>query len=482
MGKKRFIDPKKEATYKFSLVHRSQRDPLAADSDAPQRVLLANDPAPSLSGISAEKRKRKKETEREHDIYFDDDYDYMQHLKDRTENEHDWEGASAFLKNSGNNSKPSEVKDQNRAHRVKLPSEVFASEFEEETGLLNKAAPRSGPRLDWDPDIVETLDDAFQHETVLTLRDDEECEEATDDLDELFAIALEGKGEDEWYSDEGREENGDFSSNFDEEEVDEVHSLDGKFSFSEEETKTKFTQYSMSSSVIRRNEQLTMLDDRFDKFMDAYMEENTGGLDMDDIEGGKDEQSEMMKQMVVDFRKSKIVEGEEADFEKMKVLSLDSKNRNGVHPNDKEWVEVNNQGEKWDCESVLSTYSNMYHRPKLIKEISKKKIDLSGKLGIPKDTFSKGLTATVLKELDTESSVDGDFDANTIASRVSHLSIRNKHETLEEKKARKSAFKDFKKERRQEKKANTAAFKEEKVKQERDFMNMRKNVHGNRLL
>ena len=38
---------------------------------------------------------------------------------------------------------------------------------EEDVGLLNKAAPRSGPRLDWDPDIVETLDDDYECEVIM---------------------------------------------------------------------------------------------------------------------------------------------------------------------------------------------------------------------------------------------------------------------------------------------------------------------------
>ena len=48
------------------------------------------------------------------------------------------------------------------------------------------------------------------------------------------------------------------------EEVSDVGSLDNK-SFSDLETKTRFTNYSMSSSVIKRNEGLTLLDDRFEK-------------------------------------------------------------------------------------------------------------------------------------------------------------------------------------------------------------------------
>lgn len=43
------------------------------------------------------------------------------------------------------------------------------------------------------------------------------------------------------------------------EERDELMSLD------REETKSRFTEYSMTSSVIRRNEQLTLLDDKFEE-------------------------------------------------------------------------------------------------------------------------------------------------------------------------------------------------------------------------
>lgn len=70
----------------------------------------------------------------------------------------------------------------------------------------------------------------------------------------------------------------------------------------------------------------------------------------------------------------------------------------------------------------------------------------------------------------------------TLASRISVLSIRNRHETPEEKKARKLAIKEFKRERRIEKKANTLAFKEEKNRQEKISLNMAKNAQGVKLL
>lgn len=50
------------------------------------------------------------------------------------------------------------------------------------------------------------------------------------------------------------------------EEEDEVGSLkEPQYTFKDEETKSRFTEYSMSSSVMRRNEQLTLLDDKFEK-------------------------------------------------------------------------------------------------------------------------------------------------------------------------------------------------------------------------
>lgn len=71
------------------------------------------------------------------------------------------------------------------------------------------------------------------------LEDDEEC----DDLSDAAA---------EFSGSEDDEENGD----------DHVGSLP---SFSDEETKTRFTNYSMSSSVIRRNQGLTLVDDKFEQ-------------------------------------------------------------------------------------------------------------------------------------------------------------------------------------------------------------------------
>ena len=198
--KKKFIDPKHENTQTFSVIHRSQKDPLAADSDAPQRLLQ---PIPSR-----EEAKKKKEKERDFGVFYDDEYDYLQHMKSLEEFESE-NVLAEIVKIDANTTKSS-----GEASNIKLPDVVFASKETEEIGLLNKAAPHSGPLLDWDPDIVETLDDEFKHETVYTLKD-EDIEGDDNEEDGLDAILHEAKLEREYDSDEAGDDDSDDYEDYD---------------------------------------------------------------------------------------------------------------------------------------------------------------------------------------------------------------------------------------------------------------------------
>ena len=74
-----------------------------------------------------------------------------------------------------------------------------------------------------------------------------------------------------WYSFflcRGNESDVDFDSDECGFSDDDNGSNDREKMFMDEETKSRFTNYSMSSSVIRRNEGLTLLDDRFEKVCD----------------------------------------------------------------------------------------------------------------------------------------------------------------------------------------------------------------------
>lgn len=98
---------------------------------------------------------KRKEEQRKYGIYFDDDYDYLQHLKDVNTLTAEWERVDSTI---------SKINESHNAPKINLPSSVFASNVEEKVGLLNKAAPISGLQLDLDPDIVAAMDDDFDYD------------------------------------------------------------------------------------------------------------------------------------------------------------------------------------------------------------------------------------------------------------------------------------------------------------------------------
>lgn len=152
----------------FQLVDRSQRDPLVCDNEAPQKLLMPVDvsQAPKVNKqIDPEIQKRKKK-EQEFGIYFDDDYDYLQHLKESQKLAPEWER----IENTPNQDKRDAK--QNLKSSIKLPSSVFASDVQEKVGLLMKNVPMRGPRPDLDPDIVATWEDDYEFDENDEFEDD----------------------------------------------------------------------------------------------------------------------------------------------------------------------------------------------------------------------------------------------------------------------------------------------------------------------
>jgi len=455
-----FIDKKNAVT--FQLVHRSQKDALAADEDAPQRLLMP-------VARTSEEQAQRKEEERQFGVFFDDEYDYLKHLKDRKVVEHDWEAADRFIINSESR-KEAAAENEKPSVKPMLPAAVFASTLEEEeVGLLNKAAPR-GLDLSLDPDIVATFDEDFDF-------DDPDIEMEDDFIQTMCQGGVEEDEQD--FSDSD-----DFDSDFgggpsEDEDDDEVPSLK---SFTAEETGTKFTNYSMSSSVIRRNAGLSTLDDQFEKFMDHYGEGEEGAMEGEEIEGTLEESGERMEQLIQESRALKLLERQQIDQAKEIARRVEAEDSDD---NDEgfETVLVDPE-EKWDCESILTTYSTLYNHPKVISERSNKPapITISAKTGVPKDVLGRGLTASALKRLDMMTGVDMEDDLATVRSHISLLSVRNKHETNEEKATRKAAVKEYRRERRIEKKANAQAFKSEKKLQEKNMLNNIKNVQGKKIV
>ncbi|XP_046386670.1 protein LTV1 homolog [Ischnura elegans] len=467
--KKKFIDKKNAIT--FHLVHRSQKDPLTADERAPKRVLVPLEQKPK----EAEKNVLHEE-QRKYGIFFDDDYNYLQHLRDANAVSVEWEPCERYRINKQENS--SKESGENKP-RVTLPSSVFASNVEEEVGLLNKAAPHSGPRLDYDPDIVAAMDEDFDYE--------DPNNELEDDFIAMANASPERDSDDE-ESVEGFE-----NASWDEER-DEVGSLDGPFAFADEETKSRFTEYSMSSSVMRRNEQLTLLDSRFEKMFESYDDTEIGALETEEIEGDMPLDNGILMQCADEFEKERRakVALEEA---RLAAHGDDDELPEEDENEDEETIEVDASSKddrKWDCESILSTYSNIYNHPKLIKDnfSSKNTIKISAKTGVPlgvlRSDRNSGLTPKGLAALDRAYAMEkrnGEDETVSVAtSAISQLSFRPKEETPEERRLRKQALKNYRKERRMERKANTLAFKEEKKKQEKILLNNKQNIYNVKIM
>lgn len=384
---------------------------------------------------------------------------------------------------------PHKHADEKNKPKIQLPSSVFESEFKEQEGLLHKAAPRSGPRLDWDPDIVEALDDDFNFD---------DPDNALDD--NFMALANGGEGESDLEDEEENWEDDDGDSNeadFSDEEDDEVGPLPPGLRFANfdgEETKSRFTEYSMSSSVMRRNEQLSLLDDRFEKFYENYDEPEVGALDCEEIEGHVDINDELLLQISEDFKKNEVPQQYDKAWDVCRIVKLQHDETAAEDLVEME-VSEDEAGEKkkrWDCESILSTYSNIYNHPKLIDVPAKKKIgriEINPKTGLPKNVLDgdqKGkLTVKALSRLTNEeerSTGPKSLCAESVISTLSVLSLRPKDETPEEKRERKKLLKEYRNERRIEKKLNKIAFNEERLRQNTLQVNAKNNLQGNKIL
>ncbi|KAM9666256.1 protein LTV1 homolog [Trichechus inunguis] len=472
--KKPFIEKKKAVS--FHLVHRSQRDPLAADETAPQRVLL-----PTQKVNDDERRAE----QRKYGVFFDDDYDYLQHLKEPS-------GPLELIPTSSFSAY--NRKDEKEeilvipSTGIKLPSSVFASEFEEDVGLLNKAAPVSGPRLDFDPDIVAALDDDFDFDNPDNLLEDDfilQANQPTGEEEGMDIHKSEAEDGSEWDDVDDEKESGCDSDDYDSEgplsnegdmsALGRPHGAIKNDLFWEEETKSRFTEYSMTSSVMRRNEQLTLHDERFEKFYEQYDDDEIGALDNAELEGSIQVDSSRLQEVLKDYYKEKAENCVKLNtLEPFEDQDLLMNELNESEEEEMVTVVVEEIKEKWDCESICSTYSNLYNHPQLIKDQPKpKQIRISSKTGIPLNVLpKKGLTAKQVERMQM-------INASDLPK--ASTQPRSKNESKEDKRERKQAIKEERKERRVEKKANKLAFKLEKRRQEKELLNLKKNVEGLKL-
>lgn len=470
--KKKFIDKKNAVT--FSLVHRSQRDPLQADDESSKFVLQQVD--------NPNKGKQSQlEEQQKFGVYYEDDYNYMQHIRE-SKGENAWE-----LSQHPASSKPKKnvhftVEDLSEKPKLQLPAGVFQSEQEEDVGMLNRAAPISGPRLDLDPDIVAAMDEDF------------DFDDPDNELDDDFMMMAQSdkpttRSQDDDDEDDDDEDDEESGEDYDSDDLDD----DDQKSFASEETKSRFTSYSMTSSVIKRNEGLTLLDDRFEKIFEEYDDMEIGALDQDEIEGRQQEESLVLQQAIEAFEKASKVrtmnEMETATREHHQEY-IEEEEDEEEEKEERMKMYIDEKKEQWDCESILSTYSTLYNHPTTIKEPFKQKkkkqqnqttnsdengpIKLSQKSGMPLNVFpSHGPTK---KQLEREELEDNRLAIETMSR------VKGEKESAEERKERKQAVKLARKERRLEKKANQQVFKDEEKRQNKVMHNLKQNLQGVKIL
>lgn len=86
-----------------------------------------------VQGKEATSEERRLEEQHKYGIYYDDDCNYLEHLKDPKDNTLSWP-------DNVNDS----LKERQEKLKQQLPPSVFPSEVEDEVGMLAKAAPVSG--------------------------------------------------------------------------------------------------------------------------------------------------------------------------------------------------------------------------------------------------------------------------------------------------------------------------------------------------
>ena len=232
------------------------------------------------------------------------------------------------------------------------------------------------------------------------------------------------------------------------------------------------TNFSMTSSAMFRNQQLTLLDDRFDKILQDYSDSE------EDESDDENSQKQFLSQNRIEPILEEFLDETEIIGRKKRVIPkrdhLDTKQEylqdilarvslQDENEEQKEIVEVDEKPKlEWDVESVLSTYSNIYNRPKILNDGIK--IKLKGRNKMP----------VVMEDCISEEEEDSEQEDQLKENKGV---ARPRKESKEEKKARKQAIKEERKDRRAIKKMTKEVFKGEVMKQSKLHQSQRTNVH-----
>ncbi|KAF8831918.1 Low temperature viability protein-domain-containing protein [Lentinula edodes] len=256
--------------------------------------------------------------------------------------------------------------------------------------------------------------------------------------------------------------------------------------------------YSMSSSSMYRNEALQTLDERFDQVMlkqynDEEEDEDDEASFLSDEDNdeapqlitSREDFGSMMDEFLNDYeilgRKMKPKLDGDTGAEKLdtlrRAMGQDERIRGSLadaedrdNDDDNEFLRIDEEKkDRWDCETILTTYSNLENHPRLIRVRHSKpvpKICLDPKTGLPSviDATSKPAskhTSKIKKDFDSFANESDDSPYEDTSPQLSEKVTRPRNEDPESKKARKAAVKARQAERRADKKATKQIFGKE---------------------
>ncbi|KAF9097068.1 hypothetical protein BGX29_008307 [Mortierella sp. GBA35] len=400
--------------------------------------------------------------------------------------------------------------------KIQLPSGVLPSREELDFADVYQSAVPLGLQPDMPFDIRQTLE---------ALEDEEFVD---GELDESFFDQLDEEGEfddeevEEYYEDEDDDEEGGggqqgWEADFKKfKKAQEYQSDDDSFEGSDDgysqtsrssrrPAGASASTFSMSSSAMFRNENLTLLDERFDKIEREYesdSDEDDEGTDLKGEELRKDFDSILDdfldKFEIVGSKMVPRLEGatsenklstirnallvDEGEEERSVATTVGGTRRPKKNLDDDMATELQTDfrsraermRDNWDVQTILSTYSNLDNHPGMIKEQPRRRIHIDPKTGMPVVTEKLSKKA-LQRQAEAAAAAEAAARAENGGSDDEFDDEEDSEEdTKEEKKARKEAIKQEKKARRETKKATKTAFANEKNRQEKVMKNLKK--------
>ncbi|KAK5968268.1 Protein LTV1 [Trichostrongylus colubriformis] len=409
MGKKKpFLDKKNAIHYRLV--------PKSAAESAPEQ-----DKRVTLTAEELEERHK-------YGIYYDDDYDYMQHLRDIRET-----GTLQTLQEAA------EQEERFILRAPKIPVPMPSALFGEDSTKVKDDVDEI-----FDEELEQALEACYSHgdfekELGGGLEDDFVALAGGAVKPKFRAVDLPRQPAVHVDSDEGDDEGSDYDENYD-------------YGDEEEEEEGK------SSPEVRREGPRRELDDRFDRLLEAdYHDDQMGELDGDDflVGGAFEPTDERVKRMIKESHAGPIDDEEASKEWTRQRLRLIEAN---VVKDDEamESVEVEESSSKrlkWDCESYATQYSNIYNRPRLIQNPKSGKLSRRSLKRLDKE-------ANKMDDMEVDEEMRSD-DEEMMSQCTEASTYRPKGETPEQRRLRKQAVKEARRFRRQEKKGNKQAFAEE---------------------